>query len=135
MLQARLDAAYQCLDLGAAQAIVDVNPGDNPYLSRADEDGEELANGRHTGVPEEKGSYLRHLCWPQWLGEASNIAALRPPCPRAGPRTARTGTGSSHDRGCRPRADNLASLGDVGAGMREYLILRSGSSEDTSVSR
>ena len=30
MLQTRLDAAYQRLDLGTAQAIVDVNPGDNP---------------------------------------------------------------------------------------------------------
>ena len=30
VLEARLDAAYQRLDLGAAQAIADVNPGDNP---------------------------------------------------------------------------------------------------------
>src|SRR5271155_5877314 len=79
MLHTRLDAAYQCLDLGTAQAIVDVNPGDNPYPARTDEGEQEFANGGHTGVPEEKGSYSLLLSWPQWLGEASNIAALRSP--------------------------------------------------------
>ena len=34
MLQARLDAADQRLDLSTAQAIVDVNPGDDPCTRR-----------------------------------------------------------------------------------------------------
>jgi hypothetical protein len=58
MLHARLDAARQCFDLSAAEAIVDVDPGDNPYLSRAGEGDEELANGGHPGVGQEKGPYF-----------------------------------------------------------------------------
>jgi hypothetical protein len=34
MFHARPDAAYQRLDLGTAQAIVDVHPGNNPYPAR-----------------------------------------------------------------------------------------------------
>jgi hypothetical protein len=84
MLHARLDATHQCLDLITAQAIVDVNPGDNPYSARADEGEEEFANGGHTGVPKGKGSYSLLISWPEWLGEASNIVAPRPP-PRSRP--------------------------------------------------
>ena len=36
------------------------------------------------GYPEEKGSYSLLLSWPEWLGEASDIAALRSPGPRPG---------------------------------------------------
>jgi hypothetical protein len=36
MLQTRLDAAYQCLDLSTAQVIIDVNPCDNPYPARTE---------------------------------------------------------------------------------------------------
>ena len=85
MLQARLDAAYQCLDLSAAQAIVDVNPGDNPYPARTDEGDQEFADGGRAGVPEEKRSYSLLLSWPEWLGDASNIAALRSPGPAQAP--------------------------------------------------
>jgi hypothetical protein len=35
--QARLDAAYQLLDVGNAEAIVKVDPGHNPYAARTDE--------------------------------------------------------------------------------------------------
>ena len=34
VLHTRLDAVCQCLYLGAAQAIVDVNPGDDPCTRR-----------------------------------------------------------------------------------------------------
>ena len=85
MLHARLDAAHQCPDLTSAQAILNANPGDNPYLARADEGEEEFANGGHTGVPKEKGSYSLLVSWPEWLGEASNIVAPRPSgAPRPG---------------------------------------------------
>jgi len=46
--------------------------------ARADEGDEELADGGHPGIPEEKGSYVLLLDWPEWLGEADNVAALRP---------------------------------------------------------
>lgn len=78
-LQTRLDAAHQCPDLTTAQAIVDANPGDNPYPARTDEGEEEFANGGHTGVGKEEGSYFLLIGWPEWLGDASNIVALRPP--------------------------------------------------------
>jgi hypothetical protein len=64
MLHARLDATHQCPDLTTAQAIFDANPGDNPYLARADEGEEEFANGGHTGVSKEDGSYSRLISWP-----------------------------------------------------------------------
>jgi anti-anti-sigma factor len=78
LLHAHLDATHQRLDLSTAQAIFDVNPGDNPYLTRADEGEEEFANGGHTGVPKEDGSYLLLVSGPEWLGEAGNVVALRP---------------------------------------------------------
>jgi len=43
-LQTRLDAAYQCLDLVTAQAIVEIDPGHDPYPARTDEGDEELAD-------------------------------------------------------------------------------------------
>ena len=49
VLQARLDAACQGLDLGAAQVIVDVQAGHNPYPARADEGDEEVADSGHPG--------------------------------------------------------------------------------------
>jgi hypothetical protein len=78
VLHPRLDAAYQRLDPGAVQAIVDVNPGDDPYPARTDKGEQELANGGHARVPEDKGSYSFLLSWPERLGEAGDIAALRP---------------------------------------------------------
>src|SRR5208282_4440500 len=47
--------------------------------ARTDEGDQEFADGRHTGVPEEKGSYSLLLSWLEWLSEATSIAALRPP--------------------------------------------------------
>ena len=58
VLQARLDAAYQRLDLGTAQAIIDVDPGGSPYPARADEGDEELADGGHAGYPRTKARIL-----------------------------------------------------------------------------
>jgi hypothetical protein len=78
MLQTRLDAACQCLNLGTAQAVVDVDPGHNPYTAQTDEGEEEFANGGHTWLLKEKARTLL-ISWPEWLGEASSIAAPRPP--------------------------------------------------------
>src|SRR5215468_8059791 len=78
VLHPRLDVAYQRLDLGATQAIVDVNAGDNPYPARADEGEQELADGGDAGVPEDRGSYFVLLGWLERLGDAGHIAALRP---------------------------------------------------------
>jgi anti-sigma B factor antagonist len=75
-LQARLDAARQRRHLSSGQAILDVDPGHDPYLARADEGEEEFANGGHTGVPKEDGSYSLLVSWPEWLGEAGNVVAL-----------------------------------------------------------
>jgi hypothetical protein len=47
--------------------------------ARTDEGDQELADGGHAGIPEEKGSYLLLLGWPEWLGEAGHIPAPRPP--------------------------------------------------------
>ncbi|HUK69760.1 MAG TPA: hypothetical protein VLW50_13585 [Streptosporangiaceae bacterium] len=73
MLHTRLDAADQCVDLTSAQAIVDINPGDDPYPARAEESEQELADGGHTGIPKEQGPYfllLRSAApssgWPGW---------------------------------------------------------------------
>jgi hypothetical protein len=79
VLQARLDTARQCPDLTTAQAIFDADPGDNPYLARADEGEEEFANRGHTGVPEENGSYPLLIGRLEWLGGAGVGVALRPP--------------------------------------------------------
>jgi len=46
VFQARLDAAYQRLDLGAAQAIVDVKAGDDPQPTRPDEGEQEPQKAR-----------------------------------------------------------------------------------------
>ena len=70
MLHARLNAVHQCLDLGAAQVVVDVNPPDVPHSVGADEGEEKFANGGHAGVPQEEGSYPLLISWPEWLGEA-----------------------------------------------------------------
>jgi hypothetical protein len=43
VLQARFDAVGQGLDLGTGQAVVDVDPGDDPDPARADEGGQEQA--------------------------------------------------------------------------------------------
>jgi len=51
--------------------------------TRADEGDEEFADGGHAGVGKEEGSDSLLIGWPEWLGEASNIVALRPP---GGPR-------------------------------------------------
>ena len=37
MLQTRLDAAYQCLDMGTVEVIVEVDPSHEPYLARTEE--------------------------------------------------------------------------------------------------
>ena len=78
VLQTRLDATDQCLDLGTAQAIVNVNPGDDPYPARTDEGEQELADGGHAGVPEDKGSGSLLISWPERLGQAGDITALLP---------------------------------------------------------
>ena len=60
LLHARLDATHQCPDLTTAQAIVDVNPGDNPYSARADE-----------------GEYARAVLPPQAEGRAARLRFFR----------------------------------------------------------
>jgi hypothetical protein len=52
--------------------------------TRSEKRDEEFADGGHTGVAEEKGSYFLLISWPEWLGEAANVAALRPPGPYPG---------------------------------------------------
>lgn len=79
MLQARLDVSCQGLDLSTAEATVDVNAGDNPYPAWADESDEELANGGHAGVAEEKGSHPLLISWPEWLGKATASWPRGPP--------------------------------------------------------
>jgi hypothetical protein len=74
VLQAPLDAAHQLRDLSTGQAIFDVNPGHNPHLARAGEGEEEFANGGHTGVPKEDGSYSLLVNWPEWLGVLISVA-------------------------------------------------------------
>jgi hypothetical protein len=59
-LHARLDAAYQRLDLSTPEVIVDVQAGDNPGLARADEGDEDFAQGGYSRVGEEEGSYSLH---------------------------------------------------------------------------
>src|SRR5690242_2089741 len=57
ILQTRLDALYQRLDLSTAEAIVDVDSSHEPDSARADEGDEEFTNSDHTGVPQKKGLY------------------------------------------------------------------------------
>jgi hypothetical protein len=64
MLHARLDATHQCPDLITAQAVVDVNPCDDPYSARADEREEKVANCGHAGILKEKGSDPLLISWP-----------------------------------------------------------------------
>ena len=51
--------------------------------TRPGEGEQEPADGGHTRVPEEEGSYPLLIGGPEWLGEAGNIVAPRPP---GGPR-------------------------------------------------
>src|SRR5262245_13461141 len=87
LLQTCLDAAYQCLDLGTAQAIVDADPRHDPYPARTDKSNEEFPNAGHTGITKDKGSYSLLISSPEGLGEAVSTASRRPPsggpCPRA----------------------------------------------------
>ena len=85
LLHTRLDAAYQGLDLGTAEPIIDVNSGDNPYLAWTDEGEEELANRGHARVTKDKSAHSLLISWSEWLGEACNIATLLPPAPTQAP--------------------------------------------------
>ena len=70
MLYAQLDAAYQRLDLGPAEVILNVKAGDNPRLAWTDEGDEHFANGGHSGVAEEEGSHSLFISRPERLGGA-----------------------------------------------------------------
>ncbi len=76
-LHTRLEAAYQRLDLSAAEVIVNVKARGNPHPARTGEGDQDLANGGHTGVVEEEGAYSVFVSRPEWLGEVIGILPRR----------------------------------------------------------
>jgi DNA-binding transcriptional LysR family regulator len=76
-LHTRLDAADQRLDLSAAEFIVNVKARGNPRPARTGEGDQDLANGGHTGVVQEEGTYSVFVSGPEWLGEVIAILPRR----------------------------------------------------------
>jgi hypothetical protein len=79
MFGARLDAAYERYDLIAAEALFDVNAGDDLDPAWTDERDDQFANGAHAGVPKEKRPYSLRVKPLGWLAKQEVTVALDEP--------------------------------------------------------